>query len=108
MDWNSEWSRRAKGFATYAAIQQMAGWALRMIDRSCGYATRIVEGIGALDGAEILRRPRIIQGLVRFLDPREGPARRITTGSRVPSFGAGMGPVKYSLRGPIGAAARDG
>src|ERR1700735_3617545 len=24
----------------------------------------------------------------------KGPARRITTGSRVPSFGAGMGPVK--------------
>jgi glutamate/tyrosine decarboxylase-like PLP-dependent enzyme len=73
MDWNPEWSRRARGFATYAAIRQMGRLGIaEMIDRCCGYATRIVEGIGALYGAEILWRPRINQGLVRFLDPREG------------------------------------
>ena len=31
-----------------------------------------MDGIGALQGAEILWRPRINQGLVRFLDPRKG------------------------------------
>jgi glutamate/tyrosine decarboxylase-like PLP-dependent enzyme len=43
-----------------------------MIDRCCGYARDMVEGIGALRGAEIIWRPRINQGLVRFLDPRQG------------------------------------
>jgi aromatic-L-amino-acid decarboxylase len=43
-----------------------------IIERCCGYASDIVDGIGALEGVEILWRPRINQGLVRFLDPRQG------------------------------------
>ena len=71
IDWNPEWSRRARGFATYAAIRQMGRRGIaEMIDRCCGYARDIVEGIGALDAAEILWPPRINQGLVRFLDQR--------------------------------------
>ncbi len=73
IDWNPEWSRRARGFATYAAIRQMGRRGIaEMIDRCCGYARDIVEGIGALDAAEILWPPRINQGLVRFLDQRPG------------------------------------
>jgi glutamate/tyrosine decarboxylase-like PLP-dependent enzyme len=73
LDWNPEWSRRARGFATYAAIRQMGRLGIAgMIERCCGYASDIVDGIGALEGAEILWRPRINQGLVRFLDPRQG------------------------------------
>jgi len=73
LDWNPEWSRRARGFATYAAIRQMGRFGIAgMIERCCGYASDIVDGIGALEGAEILWRPRINQGLVRFLDPRQG------------------------------------
>jgi glutamate/tyrosine decarboxylase-like PLP-dependent enzyme len=73
MDWNPEWSRRARGFATYAAIRQMGRVGIAaMIDRCCGYARAMVEGIGRLEGSEILWRPRINQGLVRFLDPRAG------------------------------------
>jgi glutamate/tyrosine decarboxylase-like PLP-dependent enzyme len=73
MDWNPEWSRRARGFATYAAIRQMGRLGIAgMVDRCCEHARTLVGGIGRLDGAEILWQPRINQGLVRFLDPRPG------------------------------------
>jgi glutamate/tyrosine decarboxylase-like PLP-dependent enzyme len=73
MDWNPEYSRRARGFATYAAIRQLGRQGIaELIDRCCGHARALVEGIGRLDGAEVLWKPRISQGLVRFLDPRPG------------------------------------
>ena len=67
MDWNPEWSRRARGFATYAALRQLgrAGVA-EIVERCCDLARRMVLGIGALPGAEVVREPIINQGLVRF------------------------------------------
>ena len=38
----------------------------------CRHARAIVEGAAALSGVEVLCRPRINQGLLRFLDPRPG------------------------------------
>jgi glutamate/tyrosine decarboxylase-like PLP-dependent enzyme len=69
MDWNPEWSRRARGFATYAALRQLgrAGVAA-LIERCCDHARSLVRRIGALPGAEVVWEPRINQGLVRFLD----------------------------------------
>jgi len=73
MDWNPEWSRRGRGFATYAAIRQLGRLGIaEMVDRCCEHARTLVEGIGRLDAAEVLWQPRINQGLVRFLDPRPG------------------------------------
>jgi glutamate/tyrosine decarboxylase-like PLP-dependent enzyme len=73
IDWNPEWSRRARGFATYAAIRQMGRAGIAdMVDRCCRHAAAIVVGIGQLPGTEVLWRPQINQGLVRFLDPRAG------------------------------------
>jgi glutamate/tyrosine decarboxylase-like PLP-dependent enzyme len=73
MDWNPEWSRRARGFATYAAIRQLGRQGIAaLIDRCCEHARTLVAGIGRLDGSEVLWQPRINQGLVRFLDPRPG------------------------------------
>jgi glutamate/tyrosine decarboxylase-like PLP-dependent enzyme len=73
IDWNPEWSRRARGFATYAAIRQMGRAGIAdLIERCCRQAATIVRGIGKLPGAEVLWKPRINQGLVRFLDPRAG------------------------------------
>jgi len=69
MDWNPEWSRRARGFSTYAALRQLGRDGVAdLIDRCCRYAHEIVMGIGKLAGAEVLREPIINQGLVRFLD----------------------------------------
>ncbi len=73
MDWNPEWSRRARGFAVYAALRELGRDGLReLVDRTCEQARNLVDGMGALEGAEVLWRPRLNQGLIRFLDPRPG------------------------------------
>jgi glutamate/tyrosine decarboxylase-like PLP-dependent enzyme len=73
IDWNPEWSRRARGFATYAALMELGrGGVSGLIERTCRHARSIVDALGKLPGVEILWRPLINQGLVRFLDPRLG------------------------------------
>jgi len=70
MDWNPEWSRRARGFTTYAAIRQLGRSGIaQIVDQCCDRARDLVLGIGALQGAEVVWEPQINQGLVRFLDP---------------------------------------
>ena len=76
MDWNPEWSRRGRGFATYAALRQLGTRGVAdLIERTCDHALVLVTRIGSLEGAEIVWEPQINQGLVRFLahgdDPRE-------------------------------------
>jgi glutamate/tyrosine decarboxylase-like PLP-dependent enzyme len=75
MDWNPEFSRRGRGFATYAALRQLgrAGVA-ELVERCCDVAHALTTRIGALEGAEILWVPQINQGLVRFVDARDGSA----------------------------------
>ena len=71
VDWNPEYSRRARGFATYAAIASLGREGIgRMVADCCRHAREIVEGAAALPGVQVLCRPRINQGLLRFLDPR--------------------------------------
>jgi glutamate/tyrosine decarboxylase-like PLP-dependent enzyme len=73
MDWNPEWSRRARAFPAYAAIRQLGrDGVAELIERCCRHALAIVDGIGKLQGAEALWRPVINQGLLRFLDSRPG------------------------------------
>lgn len=73
LDWTPEHSRRARGFATYAALRELGRSGLAdLITRCCEHAHAIVTGIGALPGAETVRKPIINQGLVRFLDLRAG------------------------------------
>jgi glutamate/tyrosine decarboxylase-like PLP-dependent enzyme len=70
-DWNPEWSRRARGFSSYAAIRQLGTDGMsHMIERCCAHARSLVTEIGNLPGAEVLWEPQINQGLVRFLDSR--------------------------------------
>jgi glutamate/tyrosine decarboxylase-like PLP-dependent enzyme len=73
MDWNPEWSRRGRGFPTYAALRQLGrGGVANLVERCCKHAHAIVTRVGALPGAEVVWEPAINQGLVRFLDPRPG------------------------------------
>jgi aromatic-L-amino-acid decarboxylase len=73
VDYNPEWSRRGRGFATYAAIRQLGRSGIAdLVDRCCRHATELVRQLGTLDGAEVLAEPLINQGLVRFLDERPG------------------------------------
>jgi glutamate/tyrosine decarboxylase-like PLP-dependent enzyme len=75
MDWNPEFSRRGRGFATYAALRELgrAGVA-ELVERCCDVAHALTTRIGAMEGAEVLWVPQINQGLVRFVDPRDGSA----------------------------------
>jgi glutamate/tyrosine decarboxylase-like PLP-dependent enzyme len=73
MDWTPEWSRRARGFATYAAIRQLGRRGIAdLVERCCDHAHALATRIGALPGAELLAEPIINQGLVRF--PAPGPS----------------------------------
>ncbi len=69
-DWNPEWSRRGRGFAAYAALRHLGRDGLQdLVERCCRHASRLVEGISGLEGAEAVAWPVINQGLVRFLAP---------------------------------------
>lgn len=71
IDWNPEWSRRARGVPVYAALREMGRKGVaEMVDRCCSHCASIVEGIGNLPGAEIVVKPILNQGLLRFA--REG------------------------------------
>ena len=67
-NWNPEWSRRARAFPTYVAIRALGRDGIaRIVERCCAMAEHLTLGIGKLPGAEVLARPQINQGLVRFL-----------------------------------------
>lgn len=73
IDWNPEWSRRARGFPTYAALRQLGrDGVANLIERCCEHAHALVTRIGQLPGAEMLCEPVINQGLVRFVDSKPG------------------------------------
>jgi glutamate/tyrosine decarboxylase-like PLP-dependent enzyme len=70
LDWNPEFSRRARGFASYAALRELGRSGVReLVERCCDCAARLVDGLGELEGVEVLSRPIINQGLVTFPDP---------------------------------------
>ncbi|AZO68709.1 MAG: aspartate aminotransferase family protein [Mesorhizobium sp.] len=74
-DWNPEYSRRARGVPAYAALKQLGRSGMEaLVDRCCAHCANIVEGIGELPGAEILARPTLNQGLLRFARPGASPA----------------------------------
>jgi glutamate/tyrosine decarboxylase-like PLP-dependent enzyme len=74
IDWNPEWSRRARGVPVYAALKELGRTGVEaLIDRCCDHCAALVEGIGALPGAEVLAAPTLNQGLVRFNRPSATP-----------------------------------
>lgn len=73
MNWTPEFSRRARGFATYAVLRELGTKGIDdLISRTCRFAHEIVTGIGSMDHAEIIALPVINQGLLRFKDPVNG------------------------------------
>lgn len=73
LDWTPEHSRRARGFATWAALRELGRSGIaELVTRCCAHAYDLVTRIGALPNARAICVPRINQGLVRFLDPRPG------------------------------------
>jgi glutamate/tyrosine decarboxylase-like PLP-dependent enzyme len=73
LDYTPEHSRRARGFATYAALRELGRTGIcNLVARCCRHAHTIVTRIGALPNARIMWEPKINQGLVRFSDSRAG------------------------------------
>lgn len=69
VDWNPEFSRRARGFPIYAALRELGRDGLAdLVERTCRHARALVEGIGALPGAEVVAVSDLNQGLVAFGD----------------------------------------
>ena len=68
MDWNPEFSRRARGFGVYAALRAMGKTGVaEMIDRCRSHAHLFADRLGAEPGVEILNEIQINQVLVRFI-----------------------------------------
>jgi len=71
IDWNPEWSRRARGFTVYAALRELGkNGVADLVDRTSKHCHTIVTEIDKIHGAEMLFEPQLNQGLVRFLDLR--------------------------------------
>jgi glutamate/tyrosine decarboxylase-like PLP-dependent enzyme len=73
LDFTPEHSRRARGFATWAALRELGrDGVAQLVARCCRHAHALVTRIGALPGATVVSIPQINQGLLRFADPRPG------------------------------------
>ena len=73
IDWNPEWSRRARGIPVYAALRELGKDGVAdLVDRTSRYCHRIVTELNEIPGAKMLWEPQLNQGLVRFLDLRSG------------------------------------
>ena len=72
LDWNPEFSRRARGLPLYAALRSLgrAGLA-RMIDGACDQAEQMALLLSRADGVEVLNDVVLNQVLVRFDDDDE-------------------------------------
>ncbi|HVF01017.1 MAG TPA: aminotransferase class V-fold PLP-dependent enzyme [Rubrobacteraceae bacterium] len=69
MDWNPEFSRRARGLPVYAAIRSLGRSGLAdLIDRCCAHARRFARALAQAPGVEVLNEVVLNQVLVRFLD----------------------------------------
>jgi glutamate/tyrosine decarboxylase-like PLP-dependent enzyme len=68
-DFVPESSRRARGFATWAALSSLGrSGVTELVDRCCRLARRFAEGLDALDGVEVVNDVVLNQVLVRVGD----------------------------------------
>ena len=68
-DFVPESSRRARGFATWAALRSLGrSGIVDLVDRCCGIARRFAEGLDVLEGVEVGNEVVLNQVLVRVGD----------------------------------------
>jgi glutamate/tyrosine decarboxylase-like PLP-dependent enzyme len=69
MDWTPEFSRRARGFAVYAALRSLGRQGVaELVEGSCASARGFSERISRLPGCEVLNEVALNQVLFRFDD----------------------------------------
>src|SRR3954454_5745249 len=68
LDWNPEHSRRARGFAVYAAIRSLGrAGIVELVERTCAHARTFAARLEVM-GAEVLNSVELNQVLFRFAD----------------------------------------
>ena len=66
-DWVPEASRRARGFAVYAALRSLGrDGVAELVERCCALAARLAARMAAADGVEVLNDVTLNQVLLRF------------------------------------------
>jgi glutamate/tyrosine decarboxylase-like PLP-dependent enzyme len=69
LDWVPEFSRRARGFAVYAALRSLGRTGIiELVERCCAQARRFAEQIAELPGVQVLNEVVLNQVLFRFED----------------------------------------
>ena len=67
VDWVPEFSRRARGFAVYAALRSLGRQGLaELVERTCECARRFADGVVELPGVQLLNDVVLNQVLFRF------------------------------------------
>jgi glutamate/tyrosine decarboxylase-like PLP-dependent enzyme len=75
-NWVAESSRRARGFAVWAALRSLGRRGVSdLVARTSGHARRFAAGLDGVAGARVLNDIVLNQVLVRFEDPSNDPAR---------------------------------
>ena len=98
MDLVPEFSRRARGFAVWAALRSLGrSGVVDLGDRLCAHAQVFAEGLSDLAGSEVVNDVVLNQVLVRFDDSDE-VTRRVVD-AVVGSGGAYVGPSLFKGRG---------
>jgi glutamate/tyrosine decarboxylase-like PLP-dependent enzyme len=69
LDWNPEFSRRARGFTVYAAIRSLGRSGIaELVERCCSHARRFGDALGSEPGVRVLNDIVLNQVLVHFRD----------------------------------------
>jgi glutamate/tyrosine decarboxylase-like PLP-dependent enzyme len=69
MDWTPAFSRRARGFAVYAALRSLGQRGVaELVERTCTHARTFAEGLATIPGCQVLNDVVINQVLFRFDD----------------------------------------
>jgi glutamate/tyrosine decarboxylase-like PLP-dependent enzyme len=69
VDWTPAFSRRARGFAVYAALKSLGQRGVaELVERTCAHARRFAEGLATMPGCRVLNDIVINQVLFRFED----------------------------------------
>jgi glutamate/tyrosine decarboxylase-like PLP-dependent enzyme len=78
-EWTPEFSRRARGFAVYAALRSLGRQGVAdLVERCCALARRMAERLGKERGVTVLNDVVLNQVLVRFDPPGGGDADAFT------------------------------
>ncbi len=70
LDWNPEWSRRARAVPIYVALRTLGRHGVaHLVERCCRLTAQMVRQLATIPGVEVLTEPIINQALVRFPAP---------------------------------------